>query len=81
LDAILEGGLCEGTLTELVGASATGKTQVSRYMKPIRLLSYKAMCFITFLPEGYSDPCWLRSSSQIMFAFAVSENIDPSHIG
>jgi KaiC/GvpD/RAD55 family RecA-like ATPase len=45
LDAILEGGLREGTLTELVGASATGKTQVSLLYETYQIVILQGYVF------------------------------------
>ncbi|CAK9196639.1 unnamed protein product [Sphagnum troendelagicum] len=69
LDAILEGGLREGTLTELVGASATGKTQLC--MQVAASVAYKCRALV-----AYIDTC--HSFSSIRVAHMVGTLIKTS---
>ncbi|KAL3699946.1 hypothetical protein R1sor_017968 [Riccia sorocarpa] len=58
IDKLLEGGIQEGTLTELVGASSTGKTQIC--MQAAACAAYNQQCSVI-----YVDTCGAFSSQRV----------------
>ncbi|KAG6549630.1 hypothetical protein Mapa_008608 [Marchantia paleacea] len=58
IDNLLRGGMQEGTITELVGASSTGKTQMC--MQAAAYASYKLRCSVIYI-----DTCGAFSAQRI----------------
>ncbi|KAL2651888.1 hypothetical protein R1flu_020016 [Riccia fluitans] len=58
IDELLQGGIQEGTLTELVGASSTGKTQIC--MQAAACAAYNHQCSVIFV-----DTCGAFSSQRV----------------